>query len=182
MEEMLRTLLLQVAGLLNSRPLTYTSSDPEDLRSLIPNDLLNRPPISERAASTTQTDTTVPMERFKYVQKLSNLFWDLWIKRYLPSLISRSKWRQKQRLHSRGFGAHCRTKRSKRIVAHGDSVRSASQQRPDGSSSTSRTKDGVYTKPIHRLSPVCLLESVDNEQDLIGDQPINGMVGTGGVF
>ena len=80
-EEMLRTLLFEVAGLLNSRPLTYTSSDPEDLRSLTPNDLLNRPPISHRPASTTQTDTTVPKERFKYVQKLSNLFWDLWIKR-----------------------------------------------------------------------------------------------------
>ena len=61
-EEMLRTLLLQVAGLLNSRPLTYTSSDPEDLRSLTPNDLLNRLPISHRPASTTQTDTTVPKE------------------------------------------------------------------------------------------------------------------------
>ena len=35
-EEMLRTLLFEVAGLLNSRPLTYTSSDPEDLRSLTP--------------------------------------------------------------------------------------------------------------------------------------------------
>ena len=87
-----------------------------------------------------------------------------------------------ERLQSRGCGTHCRTKRCKRKVAYGGSVRSASQQRPDGSSSTSRTKDGVYTKPIHRLSPVCLLESVDNEQDLIGDQPINGMVGTGGVF
>ena len=31
-EEMLRTLLFEVAGLLNSRALTYTSSDPEDLR------------------------------------------------------------------------------------------------------------------------------------------------------
>ena len=42
-----------------------------------------------------------------------------------------------------------------------------------------KTKDGVYTRPIHRL---CLLESVDNEQDIIGDQPINGMVDPGGVF
>ena len=42
-----------------------------------------------------------------------------------------------------------------------------------------KTKDGVYTSPIHRL---CLLESVDSERDLSRDQPINGMVGPGGVF
>ena len=94
-EEMLRTLLFE--GLLNSRPLTYTSSDPEALRPLTPNDLLNRPPIAYGPTSATETDTALPKERFKYVQKLSNLFWDHWIKRYLPSLVSRSKWKQKQR-------------------------------------------------------------------------------------
>ena len=76
--------------------MTYTSSDPEDLRPLTPNDLLNRPPIARGPTSTTQTDTALPNERFKYVQKVCNLFWDLWIKRYLPSLASGSKWKQKQ--------------------------------------------------------------------------------------
>jgi hypothetical protein len=43
-DEVLRTLLFEVAGLLNSRPLTYTSSDPDDFRPLTPNDFLNRAP------------------------------------------------------------------------------------------------------------------------------------------
>ena len=55
-EEMLRTLLFEVAGLLNSRPLTNNSSDPEDLRPLTTNDLLNRPPISHKPTSGTATD------------------------------------------------------------------------------------------------------------------------------
>jgi hypothetical protein len=38
----LRKLLFEVAGLLNYRPLTYTSSDPDDFRPLTPNDFLNR--------------------------------------------------------------------------------------------------------------------------------------------
>ena len=42
-EDMLRTILFEVAGLLNSRPLTYVSSNPKYLRPLTPNDLLNRP-------------------------------------------------------------------------------------------------------------------------------------------
>lgn len=43
----LRTILFEVSGLLNSRPLMYTSSDPDDFRSLTPNDFLNRAPIAD---------------------------------------------------------------------------------------------------------------------------------------
>ena len=96
-EDMLRTVLFEVAGLLNSRPLTYVSSDPQNLRPLTPNDLLNIPPIAHRPVSKETTDTSLPKERFRYVQGLINLFWDLRIKQYLPSLIGRSKWRQKTR-------------------------------------------------------------------------------------
>jgi len=49
-DEILRTLLFEVGGLLNSRPLTYTSSDPDDFRALTPNDFLNRAPIADLPA------------------------------------------------------------------------------------------------------------------------------------
>ena len=167
-----------MVGLLNSHPLNYSSSDPEDLGSLTPNNLLNRPSISHRPASTTQT--TVPKELFKYVQKLSNLFWDLWIKRYLPSLMSRSKWRQKQRDFRVGDVVLIAEPNVARGKWHMGTVSEVHPSRDQMVRVVQvKTKDGVYTRPIHRL---CLLESVDNEQDLIGDQPINGMVGPGGVF
>ena len=179
-EEMLRTLLFEVAGLLNSRPLTYSSSDPEDLRPLTPNDLLNRPPISHRPTSGTVTDSALPRERFRYVQKLCNLFWDLWTKQYLPSLISRSKWKNKQRDFRVGDIVLIADPNLARGKWHMGKV---SEVFPSQDKLVRvvqvKTKDGVYTRPIHRL---CLLESVDNEQDIIGDQPINGMVGPGGVF
>ena len=41
-EEVLRTLLFKITGLLNRRPLTYSISD-EDFRPITPNDLLYRP-------------------------------------------------------------------------------------------------------------------------------------------
>ena len=41
-EDLLRTLLFEVAGLLNTRPLTYASLDPTDFRPLTPYDFLNR--------------------------------------------------------------------------------------------------------------------------------------------
>ena len=71
-EDMLRTLLFEAVGPLNSRPPTYVSSDPGDLRAITPNDFLNRPQASR--PTNTGTDNATHQERFKYVQKLANMF------------------------------------------------------------------------------------------------------------
>lgn len=42
-DEGLRTLLFRISGILNSRPLTYVSSDHEETRAITPNDFFNRP-------------------------------------------------------------------------------------------------------------------------------------------
>lgn len=94
-EEILRTILYEVAGLLNSRPLTYTSSDPEDFRPLTPNDFLNRPqqadvPVGDCADA-------LPREKYRYTQRIVNLFWDQWKTAYLQSLATRPKWQKKER-------------------------------------------------------------------------------------
>jgi hypothetical protein len=88
-DEMMRTLLSEIAGFLNARPLTYASSDPEDFRPLTPNDFLNRPPTADLLPGS--FDDALPRERFRYVQRMAQLFWDLWTKLYLPSLIPRKK-------------------------------------------------------------------------------------------
>ena len=162
-EEMLRTLLFEVAGLLNSRPLTYTSSDPEDLRPLTPNDILNRPPTAYGPTSATETDTALPKERFKYVQRLCNLFWDLWIKRYLPSLVSRSKWKQKQRDFRIGDVVLI----GEPNVARGRwNLGKVTEVYPSKDGLVRvvqvKTEDGLYTRPIHRL---CLLEKAPETND-----------------
>ena len=77
-------------------------------------------------------------------------------------------------LQIRGWGAHCRTERSKRKVAYRYSVRSASQQRPESSSSTSENQRRAVCKTDS--SPV-FQDSVKNEQYLCGNQQLHGMVG-----
>lgn len=89
-EDSLRTLLFEVSGLLNSRPLTYASSDPEDIRPLTPNDFLNRPPFADIPAG--DFTSALPREHFKYVQRLIGLFWDQWRATYVQSIIDRKKW------------------------------------------------------------------------------------------
>ena len=50
-DEVLRTLLNEVAGLLNSRPLTYVCSDVRDGWAITPNDLMGKPPTVEVPAA-----------------------------------------------------------------------------------------------------------------------------------
>jgi hypothetical protein len=66
-DEVLRTLLFEVAGLLNSRPLTYTSSDPDDFRPLTPNDFLNRAPAADWPAGDFRQ--TLPRDHYGYVRE-----------------------------------------------------------------------------------------------------------------
>ncbi|XP_046632671.1 uncharacterized protein LOC124312218 [Daphnia pulicaria] len=93
-EDLFRTLLYEVAGLLNTRPLTYASSDPEDFRPLTPNDFLNRPPTSYPPAGS--FDDASPREHYRYLQRVLNLFWSMWKTTYLQSLAARKKWKIKR--------------------------------------------------------------------------------------
>jgi hypothetical protein len=94
-EETLRTLLYEVAGLLNGRPLTTTSEDPDDLRPLTPANFLNR---ANTASSPVGTfDDALLREHYRYLQRVLNLFWDQWKKVYLQSLAGRPKWKTPMR-------------------------------------------------------------------------------------
>ena len=90
-DEVLRTLLFEVSGLLNSRPLTYCSSDPDDFRALTPNDFLNRAPVADLPAG--DFNKALPRDHYGYVQRITNFFWDVWRGSFLQSMTSRKKWR-----------------------------------------------------------------------------------------
>ena len=94
-EDTLRTILFEVASLLNSRPLYYASSDPNDFRPLTPNDFLNRPPNADVPVG--EYNSALPKDHYRYAQRALNLFWDMWRGPYLQSLVTRKKWQQPQR-------------------------------------------------------------------------------------
>jgi hypothetical protein len=89
-DEVLRTLLFEVSGLLNARPLTYVSSDPDDFRPLTPNDFLNRAPVADLPAG--DFCNSLPRDHYRYVQRMTTLFWDLWHGAFLQSMVGRRKW------------------------------------------------------------------------------------------
>ncbi|XP_049329393.1 uncharacterized protein LOC111189354 [Astyanax mexicanus] len=92
-EEVLRTLLIEVEGILNSKPLGYTSSDLADPDPVTPNILL----MGRRDASLPQVvyqnSEMLGRRRWRHSQLLADHFWKHFIQYYLPSLQARQKWR-----------------------------------------------------------------------------------------
>ena len=87
----LYTCLLDVAILVNQRPIGRIPNDPEDGTYLCPNDIL-----LGRASSTVPQGrfrrTENPRHRFEFCQNFVGSFWRKWARGVLPHLVIRKKW------------------------------------------------------------------------------------------
>ena len=95
-DESLCTLLCNVEGIINGRPLTKLSEDPDDPRPLTPNHLLllREGPTLPPGKFVIQD---VYRRKWRQVQYLADVFWKRWLKEYLPSLQERQKWLEPKR-------------------------------------------------------------------------------------
>ncbi|KAL5006049.1 hypothetical protein ScPMuIL_017207 [Solemya velum] len=95
-DESLNTLFCEVEAIVNSRPITVVSNDPNDLQPLTPNHLLLlRSGLQLPLINMTLADTY--RKKWKHVQFLANCFWKRWLKEYLPTLQLRQKWTHENR-------------------------------------------------------------------------------------
>ena len=96
-EEGLQTLLCEVEAILNSRPITTVSNDPQDMEPLTPNHilLLKTKPILPPGVLD-KKDLYV-RRRWKQVQYMADLFWKRWCREYLPLMQERQKWCKEKR-------------------------------------------------------------------------------------
>jgi Family of unknown function (DUF5641) len=85
-DAVLNTVIAEVASLLNSRPLTHLSVDPEDPNLLTPNHFLHVLTL------TNLDDNDVSEKQFEQAQAILNHFWHRWLKEYVPHLTERRKW------------------------------------------------------------------------------------------
>lgn len=95
--ESLRTLLAEVEAILNSRPLTPLSDDPEDMQAITPAHFWNLepmivPPAFRYVNESNETGRKLWMERRKMLEH----FWKRWESEYLSSLQERKKWRRER--------------------------------------------------------------------------------------
>ncbi|XP_062542253.1 uncharacterized protein LOC134210225 [Armigeres subalbatus] len=91
-EEEWNTLLTQIEGKLNSRPLVPQTADPDDYNVITPGHLLIGRPLT--AIPEPSYDHLKPgtLSRWQHIQKMRADFWRRWSTDYLSELQQRRKW------------------------------------------------------------------------------------------
>ena len=100
--ERFRTLLSVAAGIINRRPITRVSVDPEDMEPLTPGHFLfpagiAAPRLSGDALPTTPIDGSSMRRGVDSLRPLVDGLWKRWLQEYIPSLQQRTKWLVEQK-------------------------------------------------------------------------------------
>ncbi|XP_063377497.1 uncharacterized protein LOC134664680 [Cydia fagiglandana] len=96
-DETLSTLLAEVEGIVNGRPLTHVSVEPGSSDALTPNHFLigssSRLPIH----GVFDDSDLALRKQWRIAQRLADMYWKRWMKEFLPLLLPRKKWQQEQK-------------------------------------------------------------------------------------
>ena len=95
-DEVLQTVLCEVEFMVNSRPLTYISSDVDDFTPLTPNHFVLGYPLRGLPPSTVTSSDAIGKRKWKYACSLADHLWRRWKKEYLPTLLPREKWTKRR--------------------------------------------------------------------------------------
>ncbi len=93
----LQTVMCEAEAILNDRPITKLSDDPNDLEPLTPNHILLMKGNPSLPPGLFESHDLYIKKRWRQVQYISDLFWKRWIREYLPLLQERQKWNQERR-------------------------------------------------------------------------------------
>ena len=91
-DEELLTAFTEAEYLLNSRPLTYQTADPEDDVPLTPNHFLYGQVGGRFAPEIDIQEGYDVKKRWRRIQELTRHFWHRWMTEWVPSLSTRKKW------------------------------------------------------------------------------------------
>lgn len=151
-EEVLRTILIEVEGILNSRPLGYVSSDIADPDPVTPNSLLMGRPDSSLPQVVYSDHELLSRKRWRHSQVLSDHFWKHFIHDFLPTLQSRQKWYREKENIAVGTVVLIVDEQIPRALWRVGTV-SAVIPSSDGRVRTAvvKVKDQTYTRPVAKL-------------------------------
>lgn len=159
-DERLSTLFCEVESIVNGRPLTVLSDDPDDEGPLTPNHLLllrggpKLPP-----GQFDQSD--IYGRRWRHVQFLSDQFWKRWVREYLPILQLRRKWLQPKRNFQVGdVVLILGEKTPRKNWPMGRIVQTYPGKDGLVRSAQIKTSSSILTRPVTKL---CLLECTGDE-------------------
>ncbi|KAJ8395310.1 hypothetical protein AAFF_G00032950 [Aldrovandia affinis] len=90
--EVLTTTLIEIEGILNSKPIGYISSDVADPDPVTPNLLLMGRLDPSLPQAVYHDSELLSRRHWRACQVLSDCFWAQFLHHYLPTLQTRSKW------------------------------------------------------------------------------------------
>lgn len=96
-DEGLQTIFCEVEAILNDRPITKVSDDPNDLEALTPNHILMLKGKPIMPSGLFDQSDLYARKRWKQIQYMAQLFWKRWTSEYLPMLQERQKWTKPRR-------------------------------------------------------------------------------------
>lgn len=161
--EQFNTFVIEVEAILNSRPLTPLSSDPNDPSVLTPGHFL----IGDALTALPEAGfVATPANRLSYwqhLQKVKRDFWSRWQKEYLNHLNVRHKW---------SSGSH-EIKEGTVVVLKNDNLPPLcwklgcienTHPGPDGiiRAVTVRTAEGLYRRNVKQLAPLPITDTIGN--------------------
>ncbi|XP_064646267.1 uncharacterized protein LOC135499453 [Lineus longissimus] len=91
-DSVLRTALIEVEGVLNSRPLTHCSPDPDDYTALTPNHFLIGRADNKISPVVCQDKEINSRRRWRQCQVIADRVCRRWKSEYLPKLTQRHRW------------------------------------------------------------------------------------------
>ncbi|KAK0154146.1 hypothetical protein N1851_003770 [Merluccius polli] len=91
-DEGLQTIFCEVEAILNDRPITKASDDPNDLEALTPNHILLLKSKPVMPPGLFDRNDLYVRKRWKQIQYMAELFWKRWVSEYLPLMQQRQKW------------------------------------------------------------------------------------------
>lgn len=92
-ESVLLTVLVEVEGMLNAKPLGYLSSDVADPDPITPSLLLMGRHDSSLPQALYDSSNLLARRQWRHSQVLANHFWSAFTRHYFPTLQERQKWR-----------------------------------------------------------------------------------------
>lgn len=93
-DEMLRSLLMEVVNVVNSRPLTFIPLDNENNEALTPNHFLLGSSNGMKPPGNFESTGPILYSQWKEIQRLTDCFWKRFVSDYLPTLTRKTKWFQ----------------------------------------------------------------------------------------
>ncbi|XP_051791369.1 uncharacterized protein LOC127529975 [Erpetoichthys calabaricus] len=163
-EEVLKTVLIEIEGILNSKPLGYVSSNIADLDPVTPNFLLMGRPDSSLPQVVYPVNELMGRRRWRQSQVLTEQFWSSFVKYYLPSLQARQKWHKEPENLLEGMVVMLIDPQLPRALwLIGRIVRTFPS--PDGHvrAVEVKVKDRLYTRPVARLIPLPDIQHQDSD-------------------